>query len=218
MLQQFIDYIKREWAVLRGAPGAFVGLAVISLLSGVALESWHYSGQISTLTTQLNSKDGEIGRYRVALGIDKASQGNLVELTNDELRVKSINTASKLRGVCSSARAKDEAASKAEANLDAKTKGERVFARFREASDEIDRNVRSDTALVDNELRRRLRPEAIASIPGVPTSLYNAATGTPIDPLILGTAGGNGFSSMLCILADGIEQMAKLLPSDTGKR
>jgi hypothetical protein len=54
----------------------------------------------------------------------------------------------------------------------------------------------------------------LASIVGLTPSLYDAATGTPVDMLSVVTAGGTGFSSELCILADSLEQMAKLLPSD----
>jgi hypothetical protein len=163
LLQQIFDYIKKEWSVLKGAPGAFVGLAVIFLISGIALASWHYSERFAVLESEGTTKDGEIHRYKVALGLEGASRGNLIELTNDELRVKSTNTANKLRQVCSSLRTKDEAASKAEAKFDIKTKGENRLARMREASDEIDRSVRSDTILIDNELRRRLSQKALGA-------------------------------------------------------
>lgn len=49
----------------------------------------------SALETEASAKDGEVHRYKVALGLEAASKGNLIELTNDELRIKSINTAAR---------------------------------------------------------------------------------------------------------------------------
>ena len=107
-----------------------------------------------------------------------------------------------------------DAAAKSDSKLHNKEKVTRAFARIRSASDEIDRTVRTDAALIDNELRRRLSPNAIATVVGLTPSMYDAATGSPIDILDLATTGMSGFSSMMCVLSDGIERMAKLLPSD----
>jgi hypothetical protein len=184
----------------------------MAMIGGLGIGSWYYSERIETLKEQMNTKEAQLGRYRVALGIDKASRGNLIELTNDELTTKSIATVGKLRSVCLSVRKRDENAVKEETRLSAREKNKRALARLQEASDEVDKTVRSDTVLVDNELRRRLDPRAIAAIPGLSPSTYDAATGTPVDTLSL--VGGFGIADATCFIADGIEQMAKLLPSD----
>ena len=173
------------------------------------------------METQVTTRNGEIYRYKVAMGLEIASKGNLIELTNEELRVKSINTASRLGSVCASIREREisqaETNAKADAKLDKKAKFLRGIERARADSDEINRTVRSDTILIDNELRRRLSPKAIASIPGLSPSLFSSGdtnNETPIDVLTLATTGSMGSSLVLCALSEGIEQMAKLLPSD----
>jgi hypothetical protein len=217
-LQKLLEHILREWSVLKGAPASFIILVALSISAGLGIGAWHYSGRISEMETQVSTTNGEIHRYKVALGLEAASRGNLIELTNDELRVRALSTAAKLREVCTSLRERDEAAAKAEAKavhkLDQKEKFLRGVARMKSASDEIDRTVRTDTALIDNELRRRLSPKAIATIVGLSPSMYDAATGSPIDILALVTSTGGGFSTSMCVLSNGIEQMAKILPSD----
>jgi hypothetical protein len=216
-VQKLLEHILREWAVLKGAPGAFIILVALGVSAGLGIGAWHYSGRISDMETQVSTTNGEIHRYKVALGLEAASKGNLIELTNNELRIRALSTAAKLRTVCTSLREKDEAATKTETKLDNKEKAKRAFARMRSASDEIDRTVRTDTALIDNELRRRLSPKAIATIVGLTPSMYDAATGSPIDILALVTSTGDGFSTTMCVLSNGIEQMAKILPSDIPK-
>jgi hypothetical protein len=84
-MRDILEYLKKEWGALTKAPFSFIGLASVLLIGGIALGQWHYS-------ELLNEKDGQIGRYRVALGIDPGSAGALVELDNQELalRAKSI--------------------------------------------------------------------------------------------------------------------------------
>jgi len=60
--------------------GTFLTVILIALAGGIAIGGWYYSERIETVKEELGSAQGQIGRYRVALGIDKASQGNLVEL------------------------------------------------------------------------------------------------------------------------------------------
>ena len=57
----------------------------------------YYSSQIGSLREQIAAKDGQLNRYRVALGIDPASKGALVELSNQELALKAQATVTKLR-------------------------------------------------------------------------------------------------------------------------
>jgi hypothetical protein len=135
---QLIDHIQKEWAVLKAAPLSFVILAVLCLLAGVAVGSWHYS-------ERLEEKDGQLSRYRVALGIDKASPGALIELNNEELRAKALATAANLHAICISFRGKTESLQKelAASKLNDKEKADRTFALMKEESDEFDQTTRS---------------------------------------------------------------------------
>ena len=215
-MREIVDYIAKEWAVLRGAPFSFIGLTVLCLVGGVGLASWHYSERISATESQSNAKDAEIGRYRVALGIDKASPGNLIELAPDELKAKAMNTSSQIREFCFSYRSRS-------ADLDAqfkknKTSQEESFmghrALAKEFSQDFDRKLKADSFNVDNELRRRLGPKAVAAIVGISPSIFSASDGTPLDILQLAPSSFGVEAEFACVLADGIEQMAKLLPSD----
>jgi hypothetical protein len=207
------EYLKQEWAVLTKAPLSFIGLALVFFAAGIGVGLWHYS-------ERLNEKDGQIGRYRVALGIDKASEGALIELSNIELQAKALNTVGKLRDMCSLYN-KRTATVQADFNAgktDQKGKDERVTAIDTEMSNEFVRNLRADSFNVDNELRRRLGPKAVAAIVGISPSLVDNE-GNRIDLLTVVAGSESGFSvTFTCTLADGIEQMAKLLPLDSGRQ
>lgn len=206
-----LEWVRGEWSVLKSAPFSFVG----SLLVGLALASWYYHGQIVAVKEQLNTKDGQIGRYRVALGIDPASQGALIELNNRELQAKAFATVIRLRDMCSSLQKKSEAIQVQlhRGMIDEKARYERIDAMNKELSNDFMRNLRADAFNVDNELRRRLGPQAVAAIIGITPSVV-ADDGTRVDILTLVMRGVDapGFSvGFVCTLADGVEQMAKLL-------
>lgn len=177
----------------------------------------YYSSQVGSLHEQIDSKDGEIARYRVALGIDPASKGALIELTNQELQAKSATTVSKLRVFCSTLQKRtDEIQAQLDAGkIDQKTESEEKMAVDKELSQDFITNLRSDAFNVDNELRRRLGPQAVAAIVGITPSIV-ADDGTRVDILTLvATSAMPGFAvGFTCPLAEGIEQMAKLLPSE----
>ncbi len=218
-MHPILEFIKKEWSVLKQAPFSFAALVLVTLGMTYEAVSWHYSGQISSLKEQISDKDGQIHRYRVVLGIDKQSEGVLIELSNEELKATSLSTAVRLREMCFSARDKQNEV-KAECDsgrIDKKACGERTLTTIEQASDEFDRRLRSDTFLIDSELRRRLGPKAVAAIVGIAPS-FVTKDGTRIN--IFGVVpGGSGFeAAFLCVLADGIEQMAKLLPPDSDKR
>ncbi len=181
----------------------------------------YYSGQVAALREQIGTKDGEIGRYRVALGIDPASKGALIELKNQELQAKAATTVRNLREFCFTLE-KRSAEIQVQSNtgkIDKKASIERQMALDRDLSEQFVRGLRSDAFNVDNELRRRLGPQAVAAIVGVSPSIV-ADDGTRLDILTLVMSGNMpGFSvEFTCTLADGIEQMAKLLPLDPDVR
>jgi hypothetical protein len=217
MLKPIADYIKAEWSVLKTAPFTFVTLSVLWLGAGFAGGMLYYSGQVGSLHEQIGTKDGEIGRYRVALGIDPASKGALIELTNQELQAKSATTVRNLRALCSTRRNREEEVQR-EVDAGKVTKKEqwnRRVAIDKELGEQFVRDSRADAFNVDNELRRRLGPQAVAAIIGITPSLV-ADDGTRIDITTLAASGDvPGFDVFFtCILADAIEQMAKLLPAD----
>jgi hypothetical protein len=205
---QLLEHIQKEWAVLKGAPLSFVILVVLGLLTGIAIGSWHYSGR-------LEEKDSQLSRYRVALGIDKASAGALIELNNEELRAKALATAARLHEMCISFRERGENLQKelAASKLSEKEKGERTSALIKQESDEFDQTTRTDAAIVEIELRRRLSPEAKASIVGLPPAFRGSNGG--FLPLMNILSGSGMDATFICVDADGIEAMAKLLPPDS---
>jgi hypothetical protein len=211
------DHIKQEVAVIKSAP-----LAVI-LFSGVGMgiATWYFAGQIASLKEQINAQDGQIRRYRVALGIDKASRGAMVELTNWELRAMALNIVPKVRDLCSSLAKRSEAIrpSLQSNNPATKRQGfERLQALSREVSEQYDRAFRSDRVLLNNEILRRLDRNAAAVVIRVP--LFDAETGTPLSfSTLMGSTGvGVIDAGMMCMAADETEQLAKLLPVAEQKR
>ena len=201
--------------MLRTAPFSFIGLAVLCVLAGTALAGWHYSERISTLEAQSGTKDSEIARYRVALGIDRASKGALIELNNSELRSKALSTAATVHQLCVSFRNRNEQLAKdlATSKLSEKDGATRSFALQKEESDEFDSSVRSDASLVEIELRRRLSPEAKASIVGLPLA-FKGSDGGYLT--LLSILSGTGIDAVfVCAIGNGIEEMAKLLPGDS---
>lgn len=196
-------------------------LIVLCLTIGFAGGMLYYSGQIGSLQQQLNTKDGEIGRYRVALGIDPASKGALIELNNAELQAKALSVSGKLQNVCSTYQKgmTENQADFTSGKFDEKGRRSRQIAIDQEMSDDFIRNLRADSLNLDNELRRRLGPQAVAAIIGITPSIV-ADDGTRVDiaTLLLSSGGIPGFSmTFTCPLADGIEQMAKLLPADSAR-
>jgi hypothetical protein len=163
----------------------------------------------------LEEKDGQLSRYRVALGIDKASPGALIELNNEELRAKALATAANLHAICISFRGKTESLQKelAASKLNDKEKADRTFALMKEESDEFDQTTRTDAAIVEIELRQRLSPEAKASIVGLPPAFRGTDGG--LLPLMNIMSGSGMDAAFICVDGDGIEAMAKLLPADS---
>lgn len=196
-------------------------LSVLCLTIGFAGGMLYYNSQMGSLQQQIGVKDGQIGRYRVALRIDKASEGSLIELNNAELQAMALNVAGNLQGICSTYQKKiqgiqtDFNAGK----YNEKEKMDRQMAVDKELSENFFRDLRADSFNVDNELRRRLGPQAVAAIVGITPSMV-ADDGTRVDllTLLFSSGGMPGFNmDFTCTLGGGIEQMAKLLPPDSAK-
>lgn len=198
--------------MLRKAPISFAGLSILGIALGFGLAH-------TFLSTQITTKDGEISRYRIALGIDTASKGNLIELNNQELSAKASNTAAKLRDICFTLRKRSDELKNLfdTGKISKKDLANRQTALDKDIGEDFARNLRADAFNVDNELRRRLKPEVVSTIIGIsPTVTSN--DGARIDMLQLLPAGYGMDAQWTCVLADGIEQMAKLLPPDAPKQ
>ena len=203
---QPFDYIRQEWGVLTKAPMAFVGLAVVFFVSGVALARWYDRDKI-------NDKDDQLRRYRVALGIESGSPNALVELTNAELRSKALIVSSRVQALCASFN-RQSAEIKALVDtkkIDEKGGFDRQLALMKRTSDEFHHDLRSDALNVQNEMLRRLDPKAAAAVVRFPI-FADAATGTPISLASLLPSGLGLDAGALCGFAEELQQLAKLLP------
>lgn len=208
-MHPLVEHIQKEWAVLKSAPGAFIILAVLCILTGLGIGSWHYS-------ERLEEQAGQISRYRVALGIDKGGPNALAELTNTELQAKALGIASKVRDLCFSFQKRSEQIGPVPAGdrKAAKERFDRVQALMHEVSQEFDHDLKSDFLNANNELLRRLDRKAVASVVRGPI-FTDAETGTPIGMASL--MPGEMEAPFLCTYADQMEQMAKLLPTNSGQ-
>jgi hypothetical protein len=214
---EVIQWIKDNWAVLKSAPLPFIVLMISGAVTGYLVAAWYYSGQLESRAAVLEEKDHQLGRYRVALGIDKASEGALVELNNAEMRAKTATTSARLRELDASyrRRSKPMEANGAQTSEEKKIAFDRNLALMAEVSDEFQRKLRADAINVDTELRRRLGPKALGSIVGLPPTFYSASDGAPIGILGLVSSVTTGMdAAFIGVLANGIDQMAQLLPGD----
>ena len=206
-----LEHIKAELAVLKKAPFTFASLTIFGILAGVAIGSWHYGERLET-------KDGEIHRYRVALGIDKASAGALVELNNQELALRSQYIVAQMRQLSTVLDQKSQQIDQMvkDGKIDKQKVFEEKIAALNEVSKTFDSNLASDAFNIENELRSRLDPIALAHIVRVPAFIFGSDPRTRVTFSEL-TRGSGMDAAMIDRLADEMEEMAKLLPPDSGK-
>jgi hypothetical protein len=212
---EMLEKLKEQAHIIKTAPYAFILFLMAG--GGVAyfLSNEHFSGEISALRAAIGAKESEISRYRVALGIDPASQGALVELNDQELALRAQSIVSKLRELASALDFKlEQIQEQARAGKIRKERvGEEKFRVEKEVAQDFDSNLASDAHNIDNELRRRLDPKAIDHIVRVP-GLISSGTRIPLTELFR----GSGFDTFWFRgLANEIEQMAKLLPAASRK-
>jgi hypothetical protein len=209
-----LEFVRAEWAELKKAPFSFVGLAVVFLCLGFAGGMLYYKSQVESFHAQIEGRDGQISRYRVALGIDKASSGSLVELSNEELQAKAINSVSKLRDL-------SKALDRRVADINSLVKANKITgkngisqtqAAWVETTDEYHRSgLRSDVLNVNNELLKRIDPKVAATVIRVP-SVMDAETGASISVAGMIPPQMGMEALWLSTLADQVEQLARLLP------
>lgn len=194
-----IGYIVGEGRVLKKAPI----LCACLLLLGAGIGRWYDSEKLS-------DKDNELHRYRVALGVDPASKGALIELTDKELSLKARSTVANLRRLDSDLQVKlaaiqqqlEQGKIKPEDADKAKTQA------MHDVSQDYDRNLASEALNVDEELRKRIDPKAMEHILRVPALVGSDGERIPFAALMRGT----GFDTFYIRgLANEIEQMTNLL-------
>jgi hypothetical protein len=210
-----LQTIKKEWPAIKRAPFSFISGAVAVGIAVFGVVTWHYSGQVETFKTQLQQKDQEIDRLRVAAGIAAADKSSLMSLSNDELRSKSTLLAARLHQTCKiyGNRMTEIGKKFSEKKINEKSRSEQIEAVDRQMGDEFVRELRADTFNVDNELRRRLGSGAFA-IPGISPS-FHTHDGTPLDIWTFTSSGPYPFPVMIsCELGDMIDQMARILPGE----
>lgn len=198
------------------AKAAFLTLAALGLGAGFGLGMLYYGGQVAALKEQLNTKDGQIARYRVALGIDPASKGALVELNNQELALKAQAIVAKLRefNFDLDAKLKVIHEQRVAKKIDEHQALKDSRAAMQQVSDAFDANLASDAFNVEGELRKRMDPAAISHVVRVPAFI---ADGSRVTFLAL-MRGSSSNAFYIRGFADEMEQMAKLLPPDSPKR
>lgn len=165
----------------------------------------------------MEEKDGQISRYRVALGIDKGGHNALAELSNIELQAKALGIASRVRDLCDSFQKRSYELGPYPPPSEKKAGKEhddRVMALMHEVGQEFDHDLRADFLNTNNELLRRLDLKAVASVVRAPI-FSDAETGIPIGMPSL--APTQFEATLLCTYADQMEQMAKLLPAKSGQ-
>lgn len=219
LVEKLITFLQKEWGELRRAPFSFATLSALFLAIGFAGGTLYYSSQVGSLHEQISAKDAQLGRYRVALGIDPASKGALVELNNEELKLKAKSTVASLRELSSELDAKLSIIQKdIEAKkVDQKQAATRMMTARNDISQDFNNNLASDANNIENELRKRLDPKTIEHIVRVPAFNELDANGNPMSHLpFTELFRGSGMDTFYIKgLANEIEQMADLLPRDS---
>jgi hypothetical protein len=218
-LETVVAFLEKERGNLMKAPFAFVTLCTLCLGLGYGAGMLYYSSQIGSLHEQTTAKDGQLSRYRVALGIDPASKGALVELGNQELALKAQSIIAKLREFDKTLDDKGKAIKELEQTGKISTEDAhqaRLQAK-QDVSEAFDQNLASDAYNVENELRVRLDPSALSHVVRVPAFISGSDPHSRVTFSEL--ARGSGFDAMMLgRLADEMEEMAKLLPPDSEKK
>lgn len=156
----------------------------------------------------------QIGRYRIALGIDKVKEGALIELTDLEMKAKAANLAARLRESCRQHNNEEKNLNEGlnDPKIKPEDKGKARIELWRRQGDEFDKKLKAESANVDDELRRRIDPKAVQTIAGIVPSFQSSSTNASTSILSLPTFGEGLYShGNDCILAENIERMGLLL-------
>lgn len=207
---EIIKDMKEEVRTIKKAPFAFLLFLVIGGTIGYAASNFYYSKQIA-------DKDGQLSRYRVALGIDPASKGALVELNNQELALRAQSIVAKMRQFDAVFEEKSKIIDEQVklGKLDKKQAFDQKTQAMKNVSHSFDENLASDAINMESELRRRMSQEAMTHIVRAPAFVFKDENGNVTGRItLLGMIrGGDDSATMIRVFADEIEAMAKLLPN-----
>jgi hypothetical protein len=204
-MPSILELIEKERDVFKQAPFTFGILLFLGLGAG-----WVAAGQY--YHDRLDTKDGEIHRYRLALGIDKATGGALIELNNQELAAYAQNVVQKLRGFNQDVANRMTGVEKEvkDKKLPPKEAAQLRADNVNAASRMYDAGLASDALSVERELRKRINPADLATVVGVIPG-FVTGDGTRISMLELMRGTGDEVF-YVDKMADEIDQMSKLLP------
>ncbi len=204
-MDPLLKYIEKEWAVLSQAPLVFVLTFVFAVVVAVGIANWVYSRQIETLNERLRAKDDQLVDYRERLRLAPTDQTSYSRLSNAELTQRALVVVARMREFLANydRQSRLALANQFEEMRNAKTDEERhavwtrqTAALIRESSTatiDYDRQFKTDTIVLRDELQSRLPLSARAQRPGVSYEY-------PTNPIGMG------------MVADDVERLAKLLP------
>jgi hypothetical protein len=204
---KFVEFLDGNKALIHREWPKFLLVAILSVVGTKFYDA-----------ASLQDRDNTIHRLKVALGIDKASDGALIELSNAELKARAASITAKIRALMAEMDDRMKAIDSAHgsAPIDQKQINEAKMSVDNDIGAEFERGLRADTINVDTELRRRLGPKALASVVGISPTLYTAGDHAAVGLMGVMTSAGPGWvaAGLMPVLATGIDQMAAQLPPD----
>jgi len=188
-----LDRAREELRVIREAP-----LTVVIFFALGLVAAW------TVLSYRLDRAKEEVETYRAVLGISDASKGELIRLSNDDLKAKTFRLVRELRDIHQNVQKRSERATNRflRGEITKEQNGAQQDAFQHQANTEFTNSIRTEVLAVNNELRRRLSPEAKATI-------VMAAPELNIAIWSLGPAQSIFFIETI---ANELEAMAQILP------
>jgi hypothetical protein len=193
--------ITKQVDVIKASPLILLLVAAI----GWAVHALYVGERVDGLKQQNEN-------YRRALGISAPYSGIYADLSNDDLKSKTVHAVSKLRHLHLGFQKRS---SQAEADWRNKKMTDENYNNFttsmdRQATEEFIKDLRSEAIALDSELRHRLSPQALSTIVGA---------GPILDPNITIQALVPGKFGVFFIetLANELEEMNNKLPADQRK-
>jgi hypothetical protein len=213
MLDLIEKYIISQWQAVMKAGGAFVTAVLASAVIIWLVMNWGFGRIIDNKDAEVASLKAENERLRVAANISPATS-SLISLNNSELKKKTAYIVDRLRAISSVVNTRTAEIS-AQSNVDDKAKHSQIESVLKEMDRQFVGEVRADAYNIDFELRRRLGPQIVAGIVGIsPSIVANDGTRININQLLPSDTTPVFDLGFIPTLADGIEQMARLLPKE----
>lgn len=211
MLERFVEYLGKNWAVLMQAPLVFLGAFVLALIVAWVGANWVATQRIGILQERLAGlqerlagKDDLIEEYRQRLHLAPPNQTAYSRLSNGELKQRALNLVGRIRDFLQDSDGELRGASlrQMESMRKARSEEERnaiwqrqtseLFSAYSKLTADYDRNFKIEAIVLRDEIFSRLPESARGRRPDV----YEYPTNT------LG----------MREVADDLERLAKLLP------